>query len=208
MRRLIILGLIILLTLAPPASAHKRHRVGPLELEIGWLHEPAVAGFQNAIQVVATRGDQEVTGAALRATVLFGEEGSTTASPVLDLQPISGEDGEYRAALIPTRPGRYTFEIVGSAADTDVDVSVTSGPRTFDDVTSASEVAFPVQDPTQGELAERLERIDARVGELRSSIEALRAEQGGPAFPVALAVLGAGLVALAAALVRRRSPSG
>lgn len=42
-----------------------------------------------------------------------------------------------------------------------------SGPDTFNDVQDISEQSFPAQDPSTGELAERLERELARVNELK-----------------------------------------
>jgi hypothetical protein len=78
---------------------------------------------------------------------------------------------------------------------------VTSGERTFDDVRTAADAQFPEQDPTQGEVAERLERIDTRIAELRTAIGD---EGGGQSTVVAWAALGVAAAALVLGLARRR----
>ena len=43
------------------------------------------------------------------------------------------------------------------------DESFTSSPTGFDEAKDDTEVAFPVKDPTRGELAQKVDRIDPRL---------------------------------------------
>jgi hypothetical protein len=184
-----------------PAAAHEKQEIGPLRLEIGWLEEPAYAGLPNAVEVTAARGGRPIRDADLTVVVAFGERSSATRSQPLALEPVLQEPGEFRAFLIPTRPGTYSFELSGTAGGVRVQESFTSGEKTFDDVRTATEAQFPAQDPTQGELAQRLERIDARLAELRAS---LGEDQGAGASVLSWVALGVAAAALVVAVLRRR----
>ena len=142
---------------ASPAFAHERRQIGDLEVVVGWADEPALAGYTNAVQFSvegpgAEEGDLEVT-------VVFGE--GVRGQP-LPLEPAFDNPSEYLAPIIPTRPGTYTFEITGSVGGQAIDETFTSSENTFDDVRNPAELEFPEQDPTRGELAERLERLSQR----------------------------------------------
>jgi hypothetical protein len=89
---------------------------------------------------------------ALTVEVSFGD-----ARVVLPLLP-SGEPGELGAAIVPTRPGTYTFHLTGSVEGRAIDTSSTCSDETFDCVLDAAEIQFPVQDPPTGRLAEGLAR--------------------------------------------------
>src|SRR5918992_307117 len=171
----------LLSALGPTAAAHKEQQVGKVSLSIGWLHEPAHAGIPNAVEVTVTQGGRPVKDVELEATVIFGGEDAAIRTDPLPLDPAADDPGGYQAFLIPTRPGTYTFEIVGIPAD----------------------AQFPEQDPTQGEIAERLERIDARIADLRSVLSA--DERDGPSSIPSWAALGLSALALAVALIRRRA---
>ena len=80
-----------------------------------------------------------------------------------------GEPGDYRALFIPSQVGPYTFQLSGSIHGTKVDLSVTSGPKTFDEVQSPTEAMFPAVDaPTTHERGVR--GIDDRVDGLRRDV--------------------------------------
>jgi hypothetical protein len=193
------------LSFAGPASAHEEKQVGKVSLEIGWAQEPAFAGLPNAVQLSVRMGDEPVEDAALTAVVVFGDSDSTTRTDSLPLDPVADSPGEYRAFVIPTRPGTYTFEITGKVAGKQIDETFTSGEQTFDEVVNPGEAQFPEQDPTQGELSERLERIDARIADLRTEVAALGEDDGGSA-PMLLGIAGIllGALALAFAVAGRR----
>ena len=157
---------------AGPAAAHEERAVGGFDFVVGLGQEPAYAGQPNSVQLLLFRGGRPVTdlGDTLSVTVGFGD-----STKDLRIEPFFevgefGTPGDYRAWFIPTRPGSYSFHFTGSVAGTKVDETFTSGPKTFGDVVNPADVEFPVQDPTNGELAER---IDREVPRLRSSIEAV-----------------------------------
>jgi hypothetical protein len=199
------LAAVTLLTLHRPASAHEEEHIGKLVLEVGWAQEPAFAGLPNAVEVSVRMGAAAVKNAALSAVVVFGDSNSTARTDPLPLDPVADAPGEYRAFVIPTRPGTYTFEISGKVERKNIDESFTSGEKSFDEVLNSGEAQFPEQDPTQGELAERLERIDARIADLRTQIAA-QGDEEGSSVPMLLGLAGIilGGIALGFAVSGRR----
>lgn len=211
-RRTCGLALIVLASLViavTPASAHEEKRIGPLTMETGWLQEPAYAGVPNAVEVGLSRGKAPVRDAALTVQVVFGEADAATRSDPLPLDPVADDPGEYRAFVIPTRPGTYSFLITGRAADKKVDEELTSGPKTFDDVIPASDAQFPQADPSQGELGDRLERIDARLAALRAQLaDGGQGDEGAPLWLSALGLFVAVMALVVALTGRRRRGAG
>jgi hypothetical protein len=183
--------------MATGAAAHEVREVGDLTLVVGWSSEPAFAGFGNEVQVIVTQGDRPVKGGDLEAEVIFGGPDGQTRTDV-SLEPAFDTPNEYLGYIIPTRPGTYTFHVTGSVGGQQIDESFTSGEDTFDDVNNPTDAEFPAQDPTRGELSEKLDRISARLDEVRSEVS------GGD--PTALWIaIGAGVIALLAlALALRR----
>jgi hypothetical protein len=166
-----------------PALAHEEREVGNLSVEAGWMEEPVFTGLRNAVQFIATdaASGEPVEGGDLQAVVIFGpKEGSEQTDPI-PLLPTEESPGEYDGAMIPTRPGTYTFHITGTVGTQTVDEFFTSGEQTFDDVVSAGEGEFPVKDPSTGELAGKLDRVATRV-------EAARDEAGSATDRAALAL--------------------
>jgi hypothetical protein len=201
---------------ATPASAHQHRIVGGIETTVGWLDEPAYAGFKNGVSFRAERraagADQDaagtpVTGATLKVEITFGTE---KAGP-LDLEPAFGDPGHYETTVIPTRPGTYTFRITGKLAGTNFDQTYTSGEGgkkaqsegTFDDIKEPAEVKFPVKDPSNGELADKTGRIDARLVAAQRELKS-DADSAGTKGLLALIVGGLGLLIGLAALVSAR----
>jgi hypothetical protein len=198
----LLLGLV--LVTAGPAKAHEDRKVEDLELVVGWGDEPTYTGFKNSVQVMVSRDGEPVTdvGDGLRIEVSHGD-----VSTALPLEPnfvvgAFGEPGDYRAWLVPTRPGDYTFHFKGKIGGTRIDETFTSGPKTFSPVLDVSAIQFPAKDPSTGELAERLER---EVDRLRAQIAAGDGDEAGAARALALAGAGVGVVALIAlAVIGRR----
>lgn len=178
-----------LIVAASPASAHTTRTVGPYELKIGWVSEPAYAGLLNAVElgVTDTRTKEPVTG--LEKTLAVEIAAGGLAPVRLPLEPAEDEPGAYRAPVIPTATGAYTIHITGRIDTQSVDEKVESGPNTFDDVTSAQAAQYPTKVPQAGELAKQLD-------DLRSSADEARL--------VALGALVLALVGLGAALVMAR----
>jgi hypothetical protein len=146
------------LLLAAPmaASAHETQRADRFRLTIGWGDEPAFSGVKNSVEFdVADGAGAPVTDpeGSLSAEISFGSQ-----RIVLPLQPAGDRPGKFRAWLVPTRAGSYTFHITGSLKGQAIDVTSTCSDRTFDCVTDASEFQFPAKDPSAGQLADRLTR--------------------------------------------------
>jgi hypothetical protein len=180
----------LLLTLPPPASAHETQGVGRFRLTMGWGDEPAFSGSKNFVEVtVSDAAGDPVTDLSgpLTVEVSFGDE-----LIVLPLLPAGERPGKFRAWLVPTRPGTYTFHITGRVQGQTIDTRSTCSDKTFDCVTDVSEVQFPAKEPSAGQLAERVSRALPRAE--RAVDTAARA------WNVALAALAVAVLALAAAI--------
>lgn len=159
----------VLGVLAAPAHAHEEREAGDFILEVGWAEEPTFTGFRNRVQVVVTDTDEEpVTDLGdngLQVEVTFGESDEQIEMP---LEPQftddSGRPGEYGAAIVPTRPGIYTFRVFGSIGDTEIDESFTASPDTFEEVREPTDIQFPASELTVTQLNERLDRELGRLG--------------------------------------------
>jgi hypothetical protein len=184
------LAAIILLAAWTPTAAHETRGVGDLRLTVGWGEEPAFSGFRNFVEVdVADSAGRPVAdiGGALSAEVSFGDERIS-----LSLLPARGQPGKFRAWLVPTRPGTYTFHITGMAKGQSIDMTSTCSPETFACVADVSDIQFPVKDPSAGQLADRLSR------ELPRAEGAMATASG--ARTLAIAGLAVAVIALGAAI--------
>lgn len=167
---------VLVVAVVAPASAHQHRHVTGFETAVGWLEEPAYAGFRNAVYI---RIEREVGGAAaggehshtdgntrpvekasLQVEVLFGDETSTDKTEPMPLEPAFDEPGVFTAFIIPTRPGTYTFHIFGTVGNKAFDEFYTSGEAganpdsegTYNDVREPKEAQFPQQDPSAADL--------------------------------------------------------
>ncbi|HEU4540171.1 MAG TPA: hypothetical protein VFR23_03510 [Jiangellaceae bacterium] len=199
-----------------PAAAHESREVDRFTFVVGFAAEPAYTYIPNAVSLSITETESEEPfedlGDSLQVDVTFGEETFTST-----LRPQFGEPGSYRADFVPSRPGQWTFRFYGTVDGVEVDETFISGPETFNDVHSLSEESFPAQDPSIGELAERLEQELARVNERLDALdggstedtsgEAAENSSDALARGLSAGALLVGVGALAAALLvgRRRS---
>ena len=165
-----ILG-VLLFAPSSPALAHETRTVGDIVVSVGWGNEPTYAGYQHPVEVFfAEAGGSEeedgppISDADVQVEVFFGAEASGASSVRLAMEEAFGDPGHFEADMIPTRPGTYTFRLTGTVAGQEIDEVFTSGPDTFSDVGLTASIQFPEQDPTNGELAERIARIDDRAG--------------------------------------------
>lgn len=200
------LGLTMLLV-AQPSRAHERIASGPLQFVIGWGTEPAYAGFMNSVQLrisdAAGNPVSDVPAGAIKVLV-----DSAGQNVTLDMAPnfrvgVFGEPGDYRAWIIPTRPGKYTFKFTGTARGQKVNTTVASGEQTFDDIQNPSEVQFPEKDPSSGDLAQKIERESKRVEAKAAAADDVAAS----AKTFGYVGTGTGLIGIAlavAALARKR----
>jgi hypothetical protein len=151
-----------------PASAHEVRTVGAYEFTVGWLHEPAYADEQNAVQFILkdSKGNPvDNLGDTLKVEVIYQTQKMPALSLTATWDPDTGlgMHGEYLASLIPTRAGNYTFHFTGAVNGQAIDQSFTSSPTTFDAVKEPAAVEFPAQDPTRGQISQKLDRIDPRI---------------------------------------------
>jgi hypothetical protein len=191
---------------AAPALAHEGRKLGDLEMVVGWGTEPAYAGGTNSVQILLVHDGKPVVdlGDTLDVEVTFGDQ--TQSFPLEPFFEVGefGTPGDYRAWLIPTASGQYSFHFTGTIDGEDVDETFTSGPATFDDVDNPQSVEFPVQQPSTGELAERIDRVEPR---LASSIEDVQtnvqasADDASSAKTIGLIGLVVGAIGLIVAIV-------
>ena len=198
-RSLLTAASIALIATPTLALAHGGVDAGPTtELVVGWATEPAFAGFPNAVEVIAEHDGALRNDADLAVTVLFGGEDSDTASDELALEKAFGQAGTYHAPIIPTDAGRYTFHITGTVGEDDVDIMVTSGDDTFDDVSAPTDLQFPTTIPAGAELAASIEQLTAQGDEINAAVLAAQDANDSAANSRIIAVLALGVGALSA----------
>jgi hypothetical protein len=164
-----------LLTFGPQiASAHAGRTVGPFDLEIGFRDEPVYVGAPNAVFLELTKNGEEVTdlGDSLTVTLGFGDE---ISDPIV-FEPME-EPGQFQAPFVPSQAGAYTFTLSGSVDGDELELSLTSGPKTFDEAQDIAGATFPeVQFPTNAELAARTdqesERTTGELAAMKGDVEA------------------------------------
>jgi hypothetical protein len=168
------LAVALMLLGAAPALAHEGRKLGDLEMEVGWGTEPAYSGEVNSVQILLVHDGKPVVdlGDTLDVEVTFGDQTQTFSLEPFFEEGEFGTPGDYRAWLIPTTPGRYSLHFTGTIVGEDVDETFTSGPKTFDDVQNPQSVEFPVQQPSTGELAERIDRVEPRLASAISDVQA------------------------------------
>lgn len=215
----------LLIASAGGAAAHVIEHAGAYTVALGWQHEPAYLGAQNAVQVVITdavgKGVTDLGAEDLTVVASTGGQQSAalTFDSGFDQDTGFGTLGEYDAQLIPTSPGAYTFHLKGSIHGTSIDVTETSSDTTFNSATGTMDVEFPVKLPTMAEVATRLDRIDTRIaalgttsGPTQASVDAAIAAAADArasadrALVVGAAVGGLGVLVGLLALVRARRP--
>ena len=194
---------------APAASAHAERSIGPVDLEIGFGTEPAYVAQPNSVQVILNdRGKPVVDlGDSLKVEVSFGgQQENIPLEPNFEVGG-DGEPGDYRAWFIPSQAGKYTFQLSGSVHGTKIHLSVTSGPKTFDEVTSPSEAMFPAVDaPSTQQLADRIEQDSARLADATAQAASAKsaADTATTAAVIGVIVGLAGIAIAAWAFVRSR----
>src|SRR5439155_21965935 len=177
-----------------PATAHRQVTVGEYELTVGRKVEPAFAGYVIGLELWIQHHFSNgttvwVVGVAghLTAVLTTGPKNVSKA-----LEPQAERDGWYTFDVIPTRVGTYTVRLQGTLATTPVDVTVH-----VDDVSPASDFAFPVADQPASDLQSRLDAANAAIAGLQVQLT----------LAVALAVLGI-LLAAAGVIMGRRMSRG
>jgi hypothetical protein len=164
------------------ASAHEHREVGEYELTFGWQVEPAYAGVFNGPElfIVDAESQEPIEGAeeTLELTVRFGGK-----SKRLTLEPAWQDPGHYVAALTPTRPGDYVFELSGTISSTTaitptvVEEIFTSADGEFSTIEPSSDLLFPdtTLDPVR--IQSQIDTLTAEIEALREEVEALKEQQ-------------------------------
>jgi hypothetical protein len=191
---------------AAPALAHEGRKLGDLEMEVGWGTEPAYSGEVNSMQILLVHDGKPVVdlGDTLDVEVTFGDQTQTFSLEPFFEEGEFGTPGDYRAWLIPTTAGQYSFHFTGTIDGEDVDETFTSGPKTFDDVQNPQSVEFPVQQPSTGELAERIDRVEPRLASAISDVQAdvqTTSDDASSAKTIGLIGLVVGAIGLIVAIV-------
>jgi hypothetical protein len=106
-------------------------------------------------------------------------------------------------------PGPYTVRLTGKVATTAIDETVTSGPKTFDEVQDLSGATFPaIPYPGNGELATRIQADDARtkvaLSQANAAVDSARS-QASTARMLAIIGIVVGLAGLAVGIGAKRS---
>lgn len=70
---------------------------------------------------------------------------ASSVSQIMDLNEAWNSPGHYKSEFIPTSPGAYNFRFFGDLQGQAIDESFESSNTTFDEVTNATEIQFPVQ---------------------------------------------------------------
>lgn len=164
-------GMSLALPLSTPALAHERRTVGPYQLVVGFLTEPAFAGTANGVdlRVTDTRVSpaKNVDGLQDTVTVDVFHAGLTTPLS-LRLRARFGQPGAYAADFIPTRPGSYRFVFKGKIEQQDLNETFESGPGRFDEAKAPTELQYPDRVPVGADLTERLDRIQRDLGTIQA----------------------------------------
>jgi hypothetical protein len=187
-----------------PASAHADHTQGSLSIAVGFAIEPAYANQPNAVQLLVSKNEHPVTDlAAGSLKVELGFGGQTTVVDAIPEFEVGewGTPGDYRASFIPSEPGPYTFHVMGSVDGEKVDFSMTSGPKTFDEVQDPASAMFPpVQMPSTTDLSAKLDQTSARTDAAAADAK----DAADQARLVAIVAVLVAVVALAIAIASRR----
>lgn len=152
-----------LITIGTTANAHERRETSGHQVVVGWAEEPAFAGFKNAVSFRVTEGGKGVEGLQMKVEVIFGDKDGSEKIGPLELEAAFGDPGHYRAPIIPTRSGKYTFHITGTLDEQPFDQIFTSSEETFHSIAEPKEVQFPEKDPSAGELGQLTTRLGSRV---------------------------------------------
>lgn len=179
---------------AGSAAAHERRTVGPYQLVVGWLNEPAHVGLMNSLdlRVTDTRVTPPKAVEGLEKTLTVELRTGGLAPLPLTVTARFGAPGAYNGYVMPTATGTYVFTIKGKIEALDVNEKFESGPGRFGDIESTDALQYPNRVPVADDLSKRL-------GDLQGAVDQIRV--------FALAALVVGIVAIggAAFMGRRRT---
>ena len=205
--------LAVFLALAASGDPHERRQVANYVMRVGWADEPTFAGTKNGDQLLLSDASgKPITDLPedLKVEVIFGTQKMGPLTLDAAFGKNFGRPGDFRAALVPTRPGNYTFHFIGSLSGQHIDQSFTSSDKTFDPVQEAAAIEFPAKDPSPGQMAEKLDRLNSRLESIQTLAQDAAAGARQARLLGAIGILTGivGLVAAAASYRRRPSETG
>ena len=179
---------------AGTAAAHERRTVGPYQLVVGWLNEPAYVGFMNSLDLRVT--DTRVTPAkaveGLEKTLTVDLQAGGLAPFTLTVTPRFGAAGAYNGHVLPTATGTYIFTIKGKIESLDVNEKFESGPGRFGDIESTNALQYPNKIPVA-------EDLNSRLADLQGGVDQTRL------LSAAAVLIGIAALAVAVVMSRRRA---
>ena len=159
-----------LLAWTTPATAHERRMVGPYQLVVGWLVEPAYQGQPNAagVRVTDTRVNPAKNVEGLESTLNIQVfSGGLTQAFTGKLRAVFGQPGQYALDVIPTVSGLYKYKITGKIESTDVNETFESSPTTFNDIVAVTPLQYPEPVPGGADLTRQLADLKGAVDQTR-----------------------------------------
>lgn len=144
LRRSFLTALMVLIgtaLLVPQAAMARESRtVGDLEFNVGFMTEPPIQSDTNGLRVQITQGGEPVEGIAetLQAQAIFGDQARNL--PLMS----TGEPGVYTSVFIPTQAGEYSFRLLGTINDQEIDETFHSSPEGVPLVAARTDYEFPL----------------------------------------------------------------
>ncbi|MCX8277053.1 MAG: hypothetical protein OTJ43_02125 [Dehalococcoidia bacterium] len=126
---------------------------------------------------------------------------ASSVSQIMDLNEVWNSPGQYKSQFIPTSPGAYNFRFFGDIEGQTIDESFESSNTTFDEVTSSTEIQFPVQlsAPRETENAARgaIEAANTAVTDASDAADSASSANTLAVFALVLGLIGLVLGGLA-----------
>ena len=204
----LVLGLACLLVIVPAVKAHTSSTVAGVDLNIGFLNEPAYAGQSNGVEltVTAAEGGAEPVASEIdlmvEVTYLATEEQVTL---VLDHTESDGEHEHggllYTAPFTPSTPGDYRFHVMGTIAGEAADASFDSGPDTFSPVLALE--TFPPVNSAR-EVQNVALANQTAITELEDSIANIRIGMWATVAGLGVLIVSTGIATVAFLMYQRR----
>ena len=160
---------------ARTALAHEVSTVGPYTIALGWLHEPAYVGFDNAVQVLVKQGDTaftDITDKDLTVEVSLGTQKMDAMPLVPSADPDTGvrHPRRVRDALHPHRPWQLHLPHQGvDQGDPDRPHRDRASDKTFNEVQDANAVEWPNKLPSSADLATKVDKQTPRISAVQAS---------------------------------------
>ena len=202
----LVLGLAVLLVAVPAVKAHTSSTVAGVDLDIGFLNEPAYAGQFNGVELTITDPGGGAPPAAADTALMVEVTYIATGDQVtLMLQPAeSGGERDgllYTAPFTPSTPGDYRFHVLGTIGGEEVSASFDSGPDTFSPV-QALETFPPVN--SVREVQNVALANQAAIAELDDTIANLRIGMWATVAALGILIVSTGIAAYAFLMYQRR----